>query len=84
MYSRRTSSIIQYWILFVLFSIASVVYPLCEYESNKGDFKFVPFGLGNYVKTFTKYVNKLVVSKITQQIAQLNNGKTGTPNKKEN
>ena len=84
LYSRSISSTIQYWILFVLFSIISVVYPLCEFESNKGDFNFIPFGVGNYVKIFAKYVNMFVVSKIRQQIAQLNKGKTGTPNKKDN
>eukprot|EP01084_Bolivina_argentea_P056615 103572_1 len=34
MYSRSISSTVMYWILFFIFSIISIIYPLCEYESN--------------------------------------------------
>ena len=75
MYSRSISSTIIYWILFILFCLTSIIYPLCEYETNKGDFSFIPFEMGHYVKIITKLVNFYIVNKIRQQIGQINKGK---------
>ena len=68
MYSRASSSTFIYWIEFILFCIISVVYPLCEYESNKGDFSFMPFGIGQFVKFMARTANMYIVSKVKQQI----------------
>eukprot|EP01083_Nonionella_stella_P011449 32536_1 len=77
-YSRAISSTVFYWIVFVVSCVASVVYPLCEYEANKGDFSFMPFGIGHYLKLVTRLVNLLIVSRIKQQIAQMNKARTKT------
>jgi len=74
-YSRNIASTLIYWILFILLSVASIVYPLCEYEASKGDFGAIPFGLGEYVKMFAQFVNEVVLVKLKQQMNKMNDSK---------
>ena len=87
LYGRLTGTFVKIVssILFSILCIVVVIYPLCEFESNKGDFSFIPFGLGHYVKLFTRYVNMFILSKVRQQMAQMNKTKaTSGGTKKEN
>lgn len=77
-YARSIGSKFLYWMLFVVFCIAFVGYPLCMFDRCKGNisdlnvFHFFDFG-GKYVSPMVKYFNYSLVPSVKKYIRDYQN-----------